>query len=126
MTNRHARPDADLVQYLQEAYSLLGSEDGPQDEEACALLVGNALSEVEGQLGPVACSPKGSRVLQGLLKVASGDVLLSCLEALGGSQFVPLCCNAFGSHVAETLLESLMTQLKSNPSAEFLTELEEI
>jgi hypothetical protein len=39
----------------------------------------------------VACSPKGSRLMQALLEGgASPPTLLATLEALGGANFVPL------------------------------------
>jgi hypothetical protein len=39
----------------------------------------------------VACSPKGSRLMQALLEGGAGPpTLLATLEALGGANFVPL------------------------------------
>ena len=49
MSRHPPKPDADLVQYLQEAHALLDSEDGPADAEGRGLLVANALSEAEGR-----------------------------------------------------------------------------
>jgi hypothetical protein len=49
----------------------------------------------------VACSPKGSRLMQALLEGGAGPpTLLATLEALGGTNFVPLLlkCVATASH----------------------------
>jgi hypothetical protein len=46
---RHAKPDAELVKYMQEALALLAGEDAPPDAEGRGLLVRNVLAEAEGE-----------------------------------------------------------------------------
>jgi hypothetical protein len=45
---RAPKPAADLVQYLEEAVSLLADAEGPADAEGRSLLVANVLTELEG------------------------------------------------------------------------------
>jgi len=100
-----SRVEPETLAYLTEVSAHLETLDDPEERE---LLLNNVLEELEGKELRVAADAVCSRLLETLLAPAAPRHLIAFMEAFTTEDAMyKLAGSAFGSHVAEGLLQRL-------------------